>query len=145
WMPLTRNEGTDKEPAILDRTARGTRTVWMIKSTDDGQSWSQPVDITRSVKPGDWTWYATGPGVSIQLKGGRLLVPCDHYLAGSQAARSHVIYSDDRGSTWKLGGVIGDGVNECQAVELGDGTLLLNLRNQPPRRGQGRAIATSRD
>jgi sialidase-1 len=145
WMLLTRNPGADTERQILNGTSRGTRTVWAMKSDDDGRSWSAPVEITASVKAADWTWYATGPGVGIQLGSGRLLVPCDHYLAGSRASGSHAIYSDDHGATWRRGGVVGGGVNECQVAELGDGTLLLNMRNVPPRPGEGRAIATSRD
>jgi sialidase-1 len=145
WMTLTRNLGVDNQRAILDGTSRGTRTVLLMKSTDDGRTWSRPTDITTSVKAADWTWYATGPGVAIQLRSGRLVVPCDHYLAGSKAAGSHVIYSDDHGATWHRGGAVSGGVNECQVVELDDGTLRLNMRNQPHRREEGRALATSRD
>ena len=64
--------------------------------------------------------------------------PCDHYMAATRAAGSHVIYSDDHGATWKRGGTVAGGVNECQVAELSDGTLLLNMRNQPPRRTEGR-------
>jgi sialidase-1 len=145
WMTLTGNLGADTQRQILAGTSRGTRTVWVMKSTDDGRTWSKPLQFTANVKDADWTWYATGPGVAIQLRSGRLVVPCDHYLAGTQAARAHVIYSDDHGTTWKRGGVVGGGVNECQVVELGDGTLLLNMRNSPARPGEGRAIAMSRD
>jgi sialidase-1 len=145
WLALTANLGPDTQRQILDGTSRGTRTAWMTRSTDDGQTWSRPIEITASVKARDWTWYATGPGVGIQLQSGRLLVSCDHYLAGSQAAGSHVIFSDDRGATWKLGGAVGGGVNECQVAELGDGTLVLNMRNIPARPGAGRAVATSTD
>ncbi|MBX6313380.1 MAG: exo-alpha-sialidase [Isosphaeraceae bacterium] len=145
WMPLTHNLGEDKEPQILDGTSRGTRSVWLIKSNDDGASWSKPIDLTAAVKAPNWTWYATGPGVSIQLASGRLLVPCDHYVAGTKAAEAHIIYSDDAGASWKLGGTVGGGVNECQAVELAEGSVLLNLRNQPRRPGEGRAVALSRD
>jgi len=43
---------------------------------------------------------------------------------------SHVIYSDDGGATWQLGGRTPEHqVNECQVVELTDGRLLLNMRN----------------
>src|SRR5262249_28741596 len=91
--------------------------------------WSEPVEITRAVKKAGWTWYATGPGVGIQLKSGRLLVPCDHVVAGTREKRSHVIYSDDRGRTWKLGGSVGPDCNEAQAVELADGRVLLNTRS----------------
>jgi len=48
------------------------------RSVDDGATRTKPVEITGAVKPPDWGWYATGPGVGIQLKSGRLLVPCDH-------------------------------------------------------------------
>lgn len=145
WMLMTRNNGQDKEPQILAETSRETRSVWVMKSTDEGLTWSPRVEITREVKPKDWTWYATGPGVSIQLESGRIVVPCDHFVAKSKISRSHVIYSDDHGATWKLGGVAGERINECQVVELSDHSLLLNMRHQPPRKGQGRAISTSRD
>jgi sialidase-1 len=143
WLPLTRNLGEDNEAAIKKRTAKGTREVWMMKSDDDGVTWSKPVEITAAVKPADWTWYATGPGCGIQLKSGRLLIPCDHAIAETGLYRSHVFYSDDHGQTWKPGGVIGDRVNECQVVELADGSLLMNLRSYAGRRC--RAVSTSRD
>jgi sialidase-1 len=145
WMLLTKNLGHDTERQIRDGTSRGTRTVWVTSSTDDGVSWSWPVEITPRVKAPDWSWYATGPGIAIQLKSGRLLVPCDHFVAGTGAARSHVIFSDDHGRSWTLGGVVGGDVNECQVAERADGSLLLNMRNHPFRGQPGRAIATSGD
>jgi sialidase-1 len=143
WLLMTHNLGEDSESEIRNRTSKGTRTVWVSKSADDGVTWSKPVEITATTKAPDWTWYATGPGVGIQLRSGRLVIPCDHTVADSKAMRSHVIDSDDHGATWKIGGVIGDCANECQVAELPDGTLLLNMRSY---HGQNRrAIATSRD
>lgn len=143
WLPITRNLGEDTQAQIVDRTAKGTREVWMLKSDDDGVTWSKPVEITGSVKRADWTWYATGPGCGIQLRSGRLLIPCDHYVAGTKMRRSHVIYSDDHGGSWKIGGVVGDHTNECQAVELRGGTVLINMRSYHGK--NRRAVATSRD
>jgi len=93
-------------------------------------------DHRRRQRP-EWTWYATGPGCGIQTRTGRLVIPCDHNVAEpNDIRRAHVIYSDDCGQTWKIGGIVGDGVNECQVVELADGSLMLNMRNYA--KGEGR-------
>src|SRR5262245_33213023 len=139
WMPYTREN---------DR-------VFVLSSSDDGRTWSKPREITSDVKKGDWTWYATGPGNGIQLTRGkykgRLVIPCDHRVGGNpldkegwdQAGRSHVIYSDDRGQNWKLGGATDFGMNECAAVELTDGSLMLNSRSY---RGKAcRGVSLSKD
>ena len=82
WLLTTQNRGLDRERDIIAGTSQGTRTVWVLKSTDDGETWSAPVEITTSVKRAGWTWYATGPGVGIQTKGGRLVIPANHAEAG---------------------------------------------------------------
>jgi sialidase-1 len=71
------------------------------------------------------------------------VIPCDHAQAGTKAFYSHCIYSDDHGRTWKRGERTSDKVNECQVVELRDGSLLLNMRSYHGR--NRRAIARSRD
>jgi sialidase-1 len=131
WLPFCRNN---------DR-------VFVTNSTDDGQTWAPPVELTKNVKRPGWDWYATGPGHGIQLQSGRLLIPCDHRVRGagdwSKAGHSHVFYSDDHGQTWKLGGIAESGTNECEAVELADGSILLSMRQYlGPRQ---RAFSTSRD
>ncbi len=61
---------------------------------------------------------------------GRLVIPCDHIEAGTKRYFSHVIFSDDHGKTWKLGGSsTQDQVNECEVVELTGNCLVLNMRN----------------
>jgi sialidase-1 len=143
WLLMTHNLGTDKESAITHKTAAGTRTVWLCKSEDDGRTWTNPVDITSTTKNPSWGWYATGPGIGIQIKHGpntgRLIIPCDHSYeepndtgtGNSYISGSHIIYSDDHGKTWQPGGSITPKVNECQVVEVadGNGTLLMNMRS----------------
>jgi len=136
---MTHNLGTDKEPDLTIGTSTGTRTVWMTSSTDDGMTWSPPREITKDVSKPDWTWYATGPGVGIQLKHGphkgRLVIPCDHVVrpGGLGTGNSHIIFSDDAGATWRLGGEAPKNeFNESQVVELSDGRLMLNMRNFAP-------------
>lgn len=135
WLPLTR----DNDDVLL------------VSSTDDGVTWSSPRVITSSVKRADWTWYATGPGNGIQLTrgphSGRLVIPCDHRVATvsdrRKSTRSHVIFSDDHGTTWQSGGATDFLMNECAVAELTDGTLLLNMRSNRGR--QRRGVATSAD
>lgn len=143
WLALTRNLGQDAERDIIAGKSKGTRTVLMCSSNDDGQTWSKPTDITATTKLPEWAWYATGPGVGIQLRSGRLLIPCDHQAQRAARSGSHIIYSDDHGRSWKLGGVVGSAVNECQAVELADGSLLINMRAY--RGNRCRAISISKD
>jgi sialidase-1 len=141
---MSHNLGKDPESRIIDRTADGTRTVWVSKSDDDGVTWSTPAEITKDVKRPEWTWVATGPGVGIQTKQGRMLIPCDHVEAETKKGASHVVWSDDHGRTWTLGGTVVGGTNECQVVERSDGSLLMNLRNyRTPSRE--RATSTSAD
>jgi sialidase-1 len=143
WLLLTHNLGSDTQAQIVDGASKGTRTVWVTSSTDDGLTWAKPVEITKQVKKADWTWYATGPGIGIQAKNGRLIVPCDHQIAGSKVQESHVILSDDGGKTWLLGGSVGPKCNECQVVERTDGSLLLNMRSY--RGNNRRLVSTSKD
>ena len=129
----TWNLGEDHEKAIKDKTGKNTRRVFVLSSTDDGRTWSTPREITSDVKPDNWTWYATGPGRGIQVsKGkhkGRLIVPCNHVEAVTRNNYSHVIYSDDHGNSWRLGGIAQDSTNEATVAQLSNGHLLLNMRN----------------
>ncbi|MCA9043459.1 MAG: exo-alpha-sialidase [Planctomycetaceae bacterium] len=132
--------------------------VFVVYSDDNGATWSPRRDITSSVKREGWGWYATGPVHSIQLQRGehkgRLVVPCDHRLGSGGADRGpcggHCIYSDDHGLTWKIGGVDGayeDDLepNETTVVELNDGRLCFNARDQNGKAPGTRAVVYSND
>lgn len=145
----TWNLGEDHESDIIAGKSKNTRRIYTLSSTDDGKSWSQPKEITTSVKKENWTWYATGPVHGIQLEygehKGRLVIPCDHIEAESKKYYSHIIYSDDHGLTWQLGGrTHQDQVNECTIVELSNGNLMLNMRNYD-RTQKTRKVAISKD
>lgn len=152
WLLLTWNLGTDHEREIDAGRSRNTRRVFVTQSADDGKTWAQPRDITAAVKKPDWRWYATGPVNGIQLErgahSGRLVIPCNHSApnptnAALAVSRSHVIYSDDHGQTWQMGGSEDELTNESTIVELADGRLLHNLRSYRGR--QQRASAVSAD
>jgi sialidase-1 len=149
WLLMTWNLGKDHERQIIAQTSKDTRRVYVTHSQDDGVTWAAPREITADVKLPDWTWYATGPGSGIQIQQGphqgRLVIPCDHIEAESKHYHSHVIYSDDHGATWQLGGRSPDHqVNECEVVEIANGRLMLNMRNYE-RSKKYRQIAISDD
>ena len=132
---MTWNFQTDKWGAITNGTGKDSRRPYYTYSDDDGITWAQPVEITSSVKKEKWDWYATGPchGIQIQkgIHKGRLVAP--NYFttreSGKVTSYSHMIYSDDYGKTWKPGEPtpVG-GVGECSVAEIGEGTLMLNMR-----------------
>jgi sialidase-1 len=145
WLLSTHNRATDRERDIIAGTSAASRTVWAMKSEDDGLTWSTPIEITNSVKAPGWTWYATGPGVGVQTRNGRLVIPANHAEAGSGIHRSHLFFSDDGGKSWTLGASADAGTNESQVVELADGRLMVNMRNHPPKPENFRMVATSGD
>ncbi|MBH55450.1 MAG: hypothetical protein CMI18_14050 [Opitutaceae bacterium] len=97
-------------------------------------------------------WYATGPGNGIQLTrgphNGRLVIPANHSdritaERDSKTYRSHIIYSDDHGKSWRLGAIQEPLTNESTVVELADGSVMQNMRSY---HGKGnRAVAVSED
>ena len=150
WLLFCKNRKDGPEPMICE--GKAPRTVWLTSSADDGATWAEPREITAQVKPDAWSWYATGPGHGIQLESGRLVIPCDHIefvdYVHEDPIHSHVIYSDDGGASWQLGGRTETGTDESIAVETEDGWLCLNCRNtEATAAGEGhhRAVAWSRD
>jgi len=113
------------------QVGRGARRILVTHSDDDGKTWAKSRDITAQVNKPNWDWYATGPGAGIQLTRGkhkgRVIVPCDHGVG--RGFFSHILYSDDNGENWKIGAISPRGLNECEAVELANGDVMINSRN----------------
>lgn len=118
--------------------------VFYQRSADDGVTWSKPEEVTSAFdafkKDYDWKVLATGPNHSIQLKSGRLVVPV--WLSTGEGGNAHrpsvtaTVYSDDQGKTWKAGEIAVPctdewiNPNETVAVELNDGSVMLNVRSE---------------
>jgi sialidase-1 len=160
-----RNGGSVTEAQIIrgQVSAADTRRPFVQYSDDNGATWSALRDITAEAKKGDWRWYATTPGHSLQVTrgphAGRLIVPANHTTpptpgtpdtgAEGKYNSGHDIYSDDLGQTWHIGYIDEnpDGyvnVNESTATELPDGRLYFNTRNDATAPGH-RADAYSSD
>ena len=149
FLLSTWNLGRDTERMIINETSEDTRRIYVMSSGDDGNSWSEPTEITKDVKKDNWTWYATGPVHGIQIQNGshkgRMIIPCDHIESKSKKYYSHIIFSDDGGNSWEIGGITPqDYVNECTVVEINKGKLLLNMRNYD-RSQENRKISVSDD
>lgn len=150
WLLLTWNDGKIRESNIKAGFGPDARRVFVCHSKDDGQTWSKPENITEQTKDKTWSWYATGPGNGIQIThekhNGRLVIPCDHKIPtdGEAKSYSHVVYSDDHGATWQLGGKTEEHCNECEVVELTAGELLLCMRSHD-RNVKRRWLSTSKD
>ena len=128
WLLLTVSPGKMSEEEIVDGATRSGTRVLVTSSGDEGKTWSKPRDITAQAKRPEWTWYGTGPGVGIQLSGGRLFVPSYHTEPKSKLYRSHGLFSDDGGQTWKYGASLGDHTSESAALERSDGELYYSAR-----------------
>lgn len=151
--PCALNDGDDVLLFCINahKTGEFRHRHLLMRSRDDGATWSEPEDLTDSIENGDEK-FISGPGVGIRMRSGRLVIPgysvvCD--AAGKrQDTRGRVLYSDDHGQSWHMGGMVsGDNTNESQVVELGDGSLLLNSRIQKshPHHPGCRGLAVSRD
>mgnify|MGYP001068300325 CR=1 FL=1 len=157
YLFSTWNLGTDNESEIIAGKSKDVRHPYFCHSDDDGESWSKPVCISDSARLDNWRWYATGPGIGIQIKlgkyTGRLVIPANHSYTETRqnvfrknnnyGYGSHVIYSDDHGKTWQMSEPITPGCNESQVVELSDGSLMMNMRSYNGK--QCRAVSISKD
>ncbi len=166
WGPLqvvAQREGhapTDNPTPIVGQDGtihlvyqRDYARAYCIQSVDDGKTWTEPTDITYAFdafqEEYPWKVLAPGPGHSIQLRSGRLVVPV--WLAASDVVtphRSHrpsriaTIYSDDGGTTWQRGALVPDvpgfkNPSETMAVELADGRVMVSIRNESEHRRRG--------
>ena len=120
---------------------------FVARSTDEGATWSvsrEITDVFEAFRPKyPWKVLATGPDHGIQLRSGRLLVPV--WLSTATGGNAHrpsvvaTIYSDDLGRTWQVGEIAVPcsdewvNPNETTAVELADGRVMLNTRNESAR------------
>ncbi|BDD12237.1 hypothetical protein FUAX_46690 (plasmid) [Fulvitalea axinellae] len=131
-------------------TKKETGQLILVKSDDDGKTWSKPINITRQVKKPDWHYLLQGPGRGITMKDGTIVFAAQ-YQDGTKKRIpfSTIIYSKDHGKTWKIENGPLANTTEAQVVELEPGTLMLNMRDNRNRGEKGdkngRAIFITKD
>ncbi len=134
-----------------------TGQFMLVKSTDDGLTWSDPINITSQIKDPAWQLLFQGPGRGITMNDGTLVFPAQFKAdlgiksidGGQYTCHSTIIYSKDQGKSWSIGTGAKSNTTEAQVVELSDGSLMLNMRDDRNRADKGetngRAVAITRD
>lgn len=120
----------------------------MVTSDDDGESWSAPRNLTKELKKEEWHLFAPAPGNGIAMKDGTLVMPTQGRDAKGLPFSS-ITYSKDGGKTWAVSEAARQNTTECAVVELADGRLMLNMRDNRNRSDKsetnGRAVAVTSD
>ncbi|MFT4512263.1 MAG: sialidase-1 [Planctomycetota bacterium] len=123
-----------------------TGQFMLVHSDDDGKTWSKPRNITKQIKDPKWRFVLQGPGAGITMRDGTLVLAAQYRSApdGPHKGKpfSTLISSMDRGETWQIGTGAKVDTTEAQLVELEDGVLMINCRDN--RRGS-RSIYTTND
>ncbi|WP_460538834.1 sialidase family protein [Echinicola sediminis] len=118
-----------------------TGQLVLVKSEDDGQTWSEPINITSQIKQQEWKLMFNGPGKGITMRDGTLVF-AGQFKDENDMPHSTIIYSKDKGETWHIGTGAKSNTTEAQVVELNDGSLMLNMRDN---RGGSRSVAVTND
>ena len=138
-------------------TPQETGQFILVKSTDDGVTWSEPKNITGQIKDPSWQLLLQGPGRGITLSDGTLVFPAQFKKdigvkaldGGQHTCHSTIVYSKDGGESWQIGTGAKPNTTEAQVVELSDGSLMLNMRDDRNRTDKGatngRAVSVTRD
>lgn len=146
WNHQWRNKGSQPGFGV-----KQTSQFLVVKSTDDGKTWGEPVNLTEQCKKEEWWLWAPAPGRGITMEDGTLVFPTQGRDASGKPF-SNITYSSDGGETWKTSNPALDvpgGTTECAVVQLADGALMLNMRANSNRGNEGvdngRAIAITSD
>ncbi len=127
---------------------RKTSQFLITKSTDDGQTWSEPLNITQMCKKKEWWLWAPAPGNGITLDDGTIVFPTQGRNEKGESF-SNITFSKDGGETWITSNTASKYTDENAIVQLSDGSIMLNARYDGNRGNlsetNGRVISVSND
>lgn len=118
-----------------------TAQLVMVKSEDDGRTWSEPINVTEQMKDPSWYFFFQGPGRGITMDDGTLVF-ASQYIGKDKIPNAGIMYSKDHGKTWKVSKHARTNTTESQVAEIAPGILMLNMRDN---RGGSRAVSTTTD
>ncbi len=111
--------------------------LWYRKSTDDGKTWSEEVNVSKFASSVPHDAFAFGPTHGLCTRDGVLISPVwlvpagggrDGKLTDHGPSQGYVFYSKDNGETWQLSGRTAQNVGEMCIAELSNGHVILNSR-----------------
>lgn len=145
WVAATWSHGNrswrGSGPGMLPEE---TGQLMLVRSDDDGQTWSPPINITDQVKRPEWCFLLQGPGKGITMRDGTLVFAAQYQDPPEKKRLPHstILYSKDHGQTWHCGEGAFDDTTEAQVIEVEPGVLMLNCRYN---RESTRIVMTSDD
>lgn len=162
WVAALWAHGMSDKKMIWNSSQEGltpaeTGQLILVKSTNDGKTWSEPYNITTQVKDPEWQLVFQGPGRGITIGDSVLVFPAQFkkkleklsVVGDLYTPFSTIIYSKDEGRTWKIGTGAKPNTTEAQVIVLNDGRLMLNMRDDLNRNkdveSNGRAVAVTDD
>lgn len=162
WVAAVWMSGSSPEKMLWWASQPGidpgvTGQFMLVKSSDDGLTWSKPESITGQIKLPEWQLLMQGPGRGITMQDGTLVFPAQFKAdigvkaidGGQYTSHSTIVFSRDGGKTWNIGTGAKSNTTESQVVELSGGALMLNMRDDRNRQDKsetnGRAVSTTND
>lgn len=118
-----------------------TPQLMLVRSDDDGRTWSEPVNVTGQVKDPSWCFLLQGPGRGITMRDGTLVFAIQ-FIDKDRMPYAGIMYSKDHGETWHIHTPARSNTTEAQVAEVEPGVLMLNMRDN---RGGSRAVMTTGD
>ena len=124
-------------PGLWYSTPSNPIRTYICKSYDNGQTWTEPEDITdfifgdNCIIPEQRTWRASffGSGNGLRTSTGRIIFVAAIRETTEQVLYNHAVYSDDNGQTWHVSGRASSSGDEAKVAELADGRILMSIRH----------------
>ena len=124
-------------PGLWNSTPSNPIRSYKSYSYDNGQTWTEPEDITHfifgddCIIPEHQVWRASffGSGNGLRTSTGRIMFVAAIREGSAQSLNNYAVYSDDNGLTWQVSGRASTGGDEAKVTELVDGRILMSIRH----------------
>ncbi len=125
-------------PGFWGSTPENPLRMYISRSNDNGQTWTEPEDITYQIygaecedpERKEWLGGFFGSGNGLLTSTGRIIfVVAMRENDTREMVCNHAVYSDDNGQTWQVSERASIGGDEAKVTELVDGRILMSIRH----------------